>query len=49
VSQQSALAAPLSERRRATEPLPESADVDLHRIRRQAQVDGLINEYRLVA
>jgi putative transposase len=30
-------------------PLPEPVDLDLHRIRRQAQVDGLINEYRLVA
>jgi transposase-like protein len=30
-------------------PLPEPADLDLYRIRRQAQVGGLINEYRLVA
>jgi putative transposase len=30
-------------------PLPEPADLDLYRIRRQARVGGLINEYRLVA
>jgi transposase InsO family protein len=30
-------------------PLPEPVDFDLYRIRRQAQVGGLINEYRLVA
>jgi hypothetical protein len=30
-------------------PLPEPVDLDLYRIRRQAQVGGLINEYRLVA
>jgi len=30
-------------------PLPEAADLDLYRIRRQARVGGLINEYRLVA
>jgi hypothetical protein len=30
-------------------PLPEPVDLDLHRIRRRAQVGGLINEYRLVA
>jgi putative transposase len=30
-------------------PLPEPIDLDLYRIRRQAQVGGLINEYRLVA
>ena len=30
-------------------PLPEPADLDLYRIRRQAQAGGLINEYRLVA
>ena len=30
-------------------PLPEPVDFDLHRIRRQARVGGLINEYRLVA
>ncbi|MGO8885877.1 MAG: integrase core domain-containing protein [Streptosporangiaceae bacterium] len=30
-------------------PLPEPVDLDLYRIRTQAQVGGLINEYRLVA
>jgi hypothetical protein len=30
-------------------PLPEPADLDLYRIRRQARVGGLINEYGLVA
>jgi putative transposase len=30
-------------------PLPEPADLDLFRIRRQARVGGLINEYHLVA
>ena len=30
-------------------PLPEPVDLDLYRIRRQARVGGLINEYRLVA
>jgi putative transposase len=30
-------------------PLPEPIDLDLYRIRRQARVGGLINEYRLVA
>ena len=30
-------------------PLPEPVDLDLHRIRRQAQAGGMINEYRLVA
>ncbi len=30
-------------------PLPEPVDLDLHRIRRQARVGCLINEYRLVA
>ena len=30
-------------------PLPEPVDLDPYRIRRQAQVGGLINEYRLVA
>ena len=30
-------------------PLPEPVDPDLYRIRRQAHVAGLINEYRLVA
>ncbi len=30
-------------------PLPEPVDLDLYRIRRRAQVGGLINEYRLVA
>ena len=30
-------------------PLPKPVDLDLYRIRRQAQVGGLINEYRLVA
>ena len=30
-------------------PLSEPVDLDLYRIRRQAQVGGLINEYRLVA
>ena len=30
-------------------PLPEPVDLDLYRIRRQAQAGGMINEYRLVA
>ena len=30
-------------------PLPEPVDLDLYRIRKHAQVGGLINEYRLVA
>ena len=30
-------------------PLPEPADLDQYRVRRQARVGGLINEYRLVA
>jgi putative transposase len=30
-------------------PLPEPVDLDLHRIRRQAHVAGMINEYHLVA
>jgi putative transposase len=30
-------------------PLPEPVDLGLYRIRRQAQVGGMINEYRLVA
>src|ERR1039457_1968538 len=30
-------------------PLPEPVDLDLYRVRRQAHVDGLINEYHLVA
>jgi putative transposase len=30
-------------------PLPEPVDLDLYRIRRQARVGGLVNEYRLVA
>ena len=30
-------------------PLPEPSDLALYRIRRQARVGGLINEYRLVA
>ncbi len=30
-------------------PLPEPVDLDLYRIRRRAQVGGMINEYRLVA
>jgi putative transposase len=30
-------------------PLPEPADLDQYRIRRQAQAGGLINEYHLVA
>jgi hypothetical protein len=30
-------------------PLPEPVDLDLYRIRRQARVGGLINEYHLVA
>ena len=30
-------------------PLPEPVDLDQYRIRKQAQVGGLINEYRLVA
>ena len=36
------LAAPLK-------PLPEPVDLDLYRIRKQAHVGGMINEYRLVA
>jgi transposase InsO family protein len=30
-------------------PLPEPADLDEYRVRKQARVGGLINEYRLVA
>ena len=30
-------------------PLPEAVDLDLYRVRRQAHVDGMINEYHLVA
>jgi hypothetical protein len=30
-------------------PLPEPADLDQYRVRRQARAGGLINEYRLVA
>jgi hypothetical protein len=30
-------------------PLPEAADLDLYRIRKQAHADGMINEYHLVA
>jgi transposase InsO family protein len=30
-------------------PLPEPIDLEQYRIRRQARVGGLINEYRLVA
>jgi putative transposase len=30
-------------------PLPEPVDLDRYRVRRQARVGGLINEYRLVA
>ena len=30
-------------------PLPEPVDLDLYRIRKHAQVGGLINEYHLVA
>jgi putative transposase len=30
-------------------PLPEPADLEQHRVRRQARVGGLINEYRLIA
>ena len=30
-------------------PLPEPVDLDLYRVRKQAHVGGLINEYRLVA
>ena len=30
-------------------PLPEAVDLDLYRARRQAHVDGMINEYHLVA
>jgi len=30
-------------------PLPELADLDQYRVRRQTRVGGLINEYRLVA
>jgi transposase InsO family protein len=30
-------------------PLPKPVDLDLYRIRKQAQVGGMINEYRLVA
>jgi putative transposase len=46
---QSAPAAPLSQRRRAAETATRVGDLDLYRIRRQARVGGLINEYRLVA
>jgi putative transposase len=31
------------------EPLPEPVDLEQYRVRRQARVGGLINEYRLVA
>jgi putative transposase len=30
-------------------PLPEPADLDQYRVRKQGRVGGLINEYRLVA
>ena len=30
-------------------PLPKPVDLDLYRVRKQAQVGGMINEYRLVA
>jgi hypothetical protein len=30
-------------------PLPQPVDLDQHRIRKQARVGGLINEYHLVA
>ena len=30
-------------------PLPEPVDLDLCRVRRQAHVDGMINEYHLAA
>jgi hypothetical protein len=30
-------------------PLPEFADLDLYRVRKRANVAGLINEYHLVA
>jgi putative transposase len=30
-------------------PLPEPVDLEQHRVRRQARVGGMINEYRLVA
>jgi putative transposase len=30
-------------------PLPEPVDLDQYRVRKQAHVGGLINEYRLVA
>jgi putative transposase len=30
-------------------PLPEPVDLEQYRVRRQARVGGLINEYRLVA
>ena len=30
-------------------PLPEPVDLDLYRVRKQARVGGMINEYRLVA
>jgi putative transposase len=30
-------------------PLPEPVDLDQHRVRKHAHVDGLINEYHLVA
>jgi transposase InsO family protein len=30
-------------------PLPEPVDLDLYRVRRQAHIGGMINEYRLVA
>jgi putative transposase len=30
-------------------PLPEPVDLDQHRVRKQAHIGGLINEYRLIA
>ncbi len=48
---QSAPAAPLPARHGAAplKPLPELVDLDQHRVRRQARIASLINEYRLVA
>jgi hypothetical protein len=43
------LAAQVLAWRRTAEAAAEPADLDLYRIRRQARVGGLINEYRLVA
>jgi hypothetical protein len=46
---QSAPAAPIPARSRAAETVPEPINLDQYRVRKQAHVGGLINEYRLVA